>query len=318
MLKKTLRSPFLLLMLSSLLLLTGCFNSNSGGKSSQKIRFYFYDEHQNALVAEEKNIDVKPEMSNEKIMLTVLDTLSKGPQSSNQGARPIQFNIDQAILKERSAFINFTQDYNKLDTPTQIIQRAMLVYTLTELEFVDKIEFFANDLPLTNSNGDKIGPIERKDILISALNPKPPTSTQIITLYFPGSEGDLLYKEKREIRVNNNTPLEEYVIKELIKGPGPLTQGLKAPLPADTKVNAIKTQDGVCQVDLSYDLQMPQINSTIRENAVIYSIVNSLTEIAQVQKVIFLKDGKKQTEFTLPAHSGGIFERNEEIIAETP
>lgn len=314
--KKLLRSPFLLLILSCLLFFTGCFNSNSGGKSSQNITLYFYDEHQNILVTEEKNIDVKPEMSNEKIMLMVLETLSKGPQSSNQGARPIQFNIDQAILKERSAFINFTKDYNKLDTPTQIIQRAMLVYTLTELDFIDKIEFFADDLPLTNSSGDKIGPIERKDILVSALNPEPPTSSQIITLYFPGSDGELLYKEPRDIRINNSTPLENYVIEELIKGP--TLPGLMASLPADTKVNAIKTQDGVCQVDLSYDLQMSQINSTVRESAVIYSIVNSLTESAKIQKVIFLKDGKKQTEFTLPIHTGGIFERNEEIIAETP
>lgn len=316
MLKKLVRMPLLLMVLSCLLLVTGCFNGNSEGRSSQKVNLYFYDEHQNTLVIEERNIGIETGMSNEQIMLAVLDALSKGPQSNNQGARPIQFNIDQAILKERSAFINFTDAYNKLDIPTQIMQRAMLVYTLTELDFIDKIEFFAEDLPLVNSNGEKIEPVERKDILINALNPKPPTSSQTITLYFPGVEDNLLYKEQREIRVNNNTPIETYVMAELIKGP--LTQGLLASLPADTKVNDIKTQDGVCQVDLSYDLQVPQLSTLIHEEAVIYSIVNSLTDISKIQKVIFLKDGKKQTEFNLPIQSGGVFERNEEIIAPTP
>lgn len=311
--KKWIRMPLLLLSLSFLLLCVGCFNGNKAGGASEKVRLYFYDEHQGVLVMEERNIEVTQERSNEKFMLAVIDALSKGSQSGNQGARPIDFNIDQAILKERSAFINFTDDYNKLDTPIQIINRAMLVYTLTELEFIDKIEFFADDQPLVNSNGDKIGPIERKDILINALNPKPPTSSQIITLYFPGAQGDLLYKEQREIRVNNNTPIESYIIAELIKGPD--TQGLLAPLPADTKVNDIKTQDSVCQIDLSYDLQVPQMTNGLREDIVIYSIVDSLTEISKIQKVIFLKDGKKQTEFTLPIQTGGIFERNEAIIA---
>ena len=91
-----------------------------------------------------------------------------------------------------------------------------------------------------------------------------------------------------------------------------------APLPIDTKVNAIKTQDGVCQIDLSYDLQVPQLANGLREDIVIYSIVDSLTELSRIKKVIFLKDGKKQTEFTLPIHTGGIFERNEAIIAPTP
>ncbi|MBP3912769.1 MAG: GerMN domain-containing protein [Niameybacter sp.] len=313
---KWIRIPLLLLSLSFLLLGVGCFNGNSSGGDLEKVNLYFYDEHQNALVMEERKLEITADMSNESLMLTVIDALAKGPQASNQGARPINFNIDQAILKERSAFINFTKDYDKLDTPTQIIHRAMLVYTLTELEFIDKIEFFAGDQPLVNSNGEKIEPVERKDILISVLNPKPPTNSQIITLYFPGPQGDLLYKEPREIRVDNNTPLENYILAELIKGP--VTQGLVAPLPIDTKVNAIKTQDGVCQIDLSYDLQVPQLANGLREDIVIYSIVDSLTELSRIKKVIFLKDGKKQTEFTLPIHTGGIFERNEAIIAPTP
>ncbi|MEG0712783.1 MAG: GerMN domain-containing protein, partial [Niameybacter sp.] len=249
-------------------------------------------------------------------MLAVIEALSKGQQVNNQGTRPILFNIDYAILKENTASINFTDAYNTLDVPTQITHRAMLVYTLTELDFIDKVEFYANDMPLMNSNGDKMDVVERKDILINALNPKPPTSSQIITLYFPNLTDQLLHKEQREIRVNNNTPLENYVIAELIKGPN--IEGLLGILPADTKVNDIKTQDGVCQIDLSYDLQVPQVGNLIREDLIIYAMVNSLTEISKIQKVIFLKDGKKQTEFNLSSQSGGVFERNEELILQTP
>ena len=187
---------------------------------------------------------------------------------------------------------------------------------IQSLDFIDKVEFFVADLPLVNSKGDKIDAVERKDILINALNPKPPTSTQTITLYFPSLEDQKLHKELREIRVNNNTPVEEYVMAELIKGP--TTDGLVRILPADTKVSDIKTQDGVCQIDLSYDLQVTHTENLIDKNLIIYSIVNSLTDLSRIQKVLFLKEGKKQTEFNIATQSGGVFERNEAFILQNP
>lgn len=298
------------------LLVGGCFKKGNQNASSEKVKLYFYDEHKGALVMEERSIAVAKDISKEKMMLAVLDALSKGPEAGNQGIKPISFNIEQAILKENIAFINFDKSYNTLDVPTQIIQRAMLVYTLTELDFIDKVEFFVADLPLVNSKGDKIDAVERKDILINALNPKPPTSTQTITLYFPSLADQKLHKELREIRVNNNTPIEEYIMAELIKGP--TTEGLVRILPADTKVTDIKTQDGVCQIDLSYDLQVTHADNLIDKNLIIYSIVNSLTDISRIQKVLFLKEGKKQTEFNIATQSGGVFERNEEFILQNP
>ncbi|MEG0086589.1 MAG: GerMN domain-containing protein [Niameybacter sp.] len=314
--KKCIRLLQVSLLILCALLLSGCeFDWKQSG-NTEKFKLYFYDEHQSTLVVEERDLELPENASKEKRMLAVIEALSKGQQVNNQGTRPILFNIDYAILKENTASINFTDAYNTLDVPTQITHRAMLVYTLTELDFIDKVEFYANDMPLMNSNGDKMDVVERKDILINALNPKPPTSSQIITLYFPNLTDQLLHKEQREIRVNNNTPLENYVIAELIKGPN--IEGLLGILPADTKVNDIKTQDGVCQIDLSYDLQVPQVGNLIREDLIIYAMVNSLTEISKIQKVIFLKDGKKQTEFNLSSQSGGVFERNEELILQTP
>ena len=116
--------------------------------------------------------------------------------------------------------------------------------------------------------------------------------------------------------MNNNTPIEEYIMAELIKGP--TTEGLVRILPADTKVTDIKTQDGVCQIDLSYDLQVTHADNLIDKNLIIYSIVNSLTDISRIQKVLFLKEGKKQTEFNIATQSGGVFERNEEFILQNP
>ena len=53
---KWIRIPLLLLSLSFLLLGVGCFNGNSSGGDLEKVNLYFYDEHQNALVMEERKL----------------------------------------------------------------------------------------------------------------------------------------------------------------------------------------------------------------------------------------------------------------------
>lgn len=304
------------MIFGALTLLTGCDNLAKLGGTNDTVTVYFYNAQNNTLEGEVVGVNLEENAPSDNKMYAVLEALYAGPQVGKQAAKPIDYHIEEASLKENIAFITFDETYRALDVQTQIVNRASLVWSLTELDFIEGVEFFVGDEVLKTSTGNKVGKVTRKDILMTVLNPKPPTSTQTIKLYFAKAGDDKLYKEERKVSVNNNTPLEHYVIEELIKGP--TTEGLLPTLPPDTKVNDIKEQEQVCQVDLSYDLKTSQVTSPLQESLVLYSIVNSLTEISRIQKVLFLKDGNKQTEFAATITTGGIFERNEEIIADTP
>lgn len=299
----------LILLMSTIL--TACNMKDSINSQEDTLKLYFFDPNQNGWIIEEVKVQLDEKAPSESKIYAVIDALYKGPKTTNlQGSTSIDLKIKNISLKDQTAFINFSEEYDELEIDDQMMIRASLVYSLTELEFVTGIEFLKENQPLTNSKGEKIGEMTRSNILTGALDPTPPTDMQTIILYFTKPNSDKLYAEPRDIQVNENIPLEKYIMDELIKGPK--TEGLISPLPVGTKLNDIKTQESVSQVDLSYDKVMA---SPIGEQLLVYSIVNSLTEVPQIKKVSFLKDGKKQTDIVGTIDFNTLFERNEALIA---
>ncbi len=223
-------------------------------------------------------------------------------------------------INDRMVQIKFSNDYNNLATQERIGIRAAIVYSLTQLDFIDSVDFYIEDSPLTTSTGKVIGPISQANIKLNVLEPNPATTPYTLPLYFVNAEGKLV-KEERGVRVSDPTSVEKLLIEELIKGPN--SEGLSASLPSDMKVNDATTTNGVCQVDLSFDLKSKFFTSPEVKERMIYAIVNSLTEIPKlrtdipkIKKVAFLVDGKSDIEFTKEIDLRDTFERNEAYIGE--
>ena len=307
---KKLNIQVLLLILMTFFLVSCSQNSNDDIKGNT-VTVYFYNTTQEKLVAEsvvtEKNLQQATE---EEMIVAVINALSKGPLVA-----PVPINFQMPVkdfkIDDKVVSILFSNEYSKLSTSDQIVTRVSLLYSLTELDFVDGVMFYVGDSEIVNGSGEPIGVLNRRSILTGAIDPKPPTNIKLITLYFAKQNSDKLYKETREVHINDTTPLEKYIVEELIKGPR--SNDLIATIPKDTKID-VKTESGVCQVDFSAEIKSKQFSSTKSKELLLYSIVNSLTELDNIQKVIFLVDGKKQSEFTTDIDLSESFERNEEII----
>lgn len=305
--KLTLRVVMILLLIP--LILISC--NKKTPDSEDTITVYFCDITKGNLFSESVPIDLKAVSTNIEKIQFVISALRKGSQSTT-----IQTNMDMHIkevnLDDRLAYVLFDDKYTLLSLQEQMSIRASLVYSLTELSFIESVEFFVEGIPIMNSNREPIGPISRNDIVLSVLSPNPPTTTQIVTLYFTSSDRKRLIKEQRELQVNNSIPLERYIIDELIKGPN--QEGLLGTIPKETIVNDVNTKEGVCQVDLSFDLKSKHFTTPESKTFMIYSIVNSLTELSQIQKVAVLIDGKKEIEFSKDIDLSEFFERKEALI----
>jgi len=79
-------------------------------------------------------------------------------------------------------------------------------------------------------------------------------------------------------------------LEELIKV-DPSTPGATRVLPAETKINGISIKDGVATVDFSEEVLQANVGAT-GEALGIQSIVNTLTEFPEIEKVSFLVGGK--------------------------
>ena len=120
---------------------------------------------------------------------------------------------------------------------------------------------------------------ESSDIEIEQINSIQNTT---LTLYFSNLDGDGLVKEVREdVYYSSNISMEKLIMEQLLHGPK--TKDAKSAIPEGTKLVSVSVVDGVCYVSL--DEAFKNQDYKVNEAIVIYSIVDSLSELSTISKV---------------------------------
>ncbi len=139
-----------------------------------------------------------------------------------------------------------------------------------------------------------------------------------IHLYFSNAEGTKLKLEVRYIPLTDAKKsvnhLAGVIVKELIKGPE--DPNLKATIPKDTVLRStVKLNKGVATVDLTRDFVDKHPGGATAEKLTIFSLVNSLTELKDIEKVRFLIGGKQTANFKGNFQFDAPFPRNAPLIS---
>lgn len=114
--------------------------------------------------------------------------------------------------------------------------------------------------------------------------------TQIL-LYFLNNDKTKLEKEYRYVPLSSiKDNMLETIVKELIKGP--MTNDLTSVIPQDTKINSINQENNKVIIDLSSEFNTDSNEYDLQK---IYSIVNSLTEIKEIDEVEIKINGETLT-----------------------
>ena len=136
----------------------------------------------------------------------------------------------------------------------------------------------------------------------------------MLTLYFANKEGNGLVKEECEVHYSSNISLDKLVMTKLIEGPE--NSELQATLPSGTKIVMISVADGICYVNLDETFKNDQ-NNKIMEQIVLYSIVNSLTELPDVQKVQLSINGDSSGNLRFNYSLSELYERDDSLIVSS-
>lgn len=135
-----------------------------------------------------------------------------------------------------------------------------------------------------------------------------------LNLYFGNSKNDALIIEKRVI-VSSEEMEEKVIVEELIKGPR--NRMLNSYIPSTTKMISIHTIDGICYVNFSKDiLEYSWQNNNV--DMMIWSIVNSITEVEHIQAVQILVEGNKNDAFGKISILEKPIYRNEQLLHKDP
>jgi len=108
-----------------------------------------------------------------------------------------------------------------------------------------------------------------------------------IPIYFSDDQAQYMRGEYRTI--SNDDPVTN-AVNELLKGP--YSANLYALIPEGTKLLNAEIKNNVAYVDFSTDILEGATGGSILQRFIIYTIVNTLTEIDEVDAVQILIDGK--------------------------
>ena len=304
------------LLLFILILCLGC--QKEPMTPNNNLCIYFFDSTKNVLVEELLPEEIKELYSQQEQVEYIISRLKDNKSTL---LTPLQIGVQMPIENGTTSIdtnkqlvkINFTSEYNELTSQQKIGMRSSIVYSLTQLSFINGVEFYVEQIPLTMATGKKVEAMRASDINTKTLEPSPPTKSFVLNVYFKNNEGKLV-KEFHQITASNSSKEEKLVIEELIQGPK--NDELSETVPKDLKINTIDILNGVCQLDLSFDVKSKFFQNEEDKTLMIYAIVNSLTELTQIKKVIISIDGQDEIAFTSTINLPATFERSEEYIRQ--
>lgn len=118
----------------------------------------------------------------------------------------------------------------------------------------------------------------------------------IISLYFKHTESNSLIAEAKCIDVKDlYTDPYTYLLNLLIIGPE--NEKLESAIPEGTKINSCTLKGNILYVDLSKEFIENAPAGIEEESMIIYSIVNTLTELNEVSGVKFLINSEENLAF---------------------
>lgn len=297
---------FILTMLLLLSSLTACGGNDNNAEDASMVDIYYINSKTLSLVSEEYEL-IGTEVSDQ--IYELLHMIKKAPENLlYKSVLPDKITYSYTVNDDNSLTINFDTLYEELKGVEEVLCRAAIVKTLTQIDGVEFIQFNVNGNSLV-IDGDVVRTLTAEDFIdITDTN-----TNYRVKLFFANEEGNALIEFDTDINYTGNSSLEELTIEKLINGPTKL--GMQNAIPEGTVLLNVSKNDGICTVDFNEKFleKLPDIE----EEIVIYSVVNTLVELPDINKVQFTINSQVKEIFWDDLAIDGLFERNLNLIEET-
>lgn len=296
-----------LLFVFCILFLCGCRKTGEeSGK--QKIEVYYLNKEETKISSETYTLQSES-LGNQ--IEELLHVMAQAPDTAeNKAVISSAITILDAVIEEGQLILTVDEGYRNLEPTTEVLTRAALVRTLTQLKGIDYISMQIREEPLTDLSGNPIGIMEAAMFVDNAGDEINAYEKVRLTLYYTEETGTKLVEATKTVVYNTNISLEKLVMEQLIAGPG--KGELYPTIHPETKINNVTIKDGICYVNLNENFLTQVTNAT--SEVTIYSIVNSLIELPNVNKVQISINGDTEGTYRESIPFSTIFERNLELM----
>ncbi len=267
----------LILILSMLVTFTACDKKHSSSKS-EGISIYYVDKSGVSLNTEK----YKPKNDNiNELIFELMDRLSEnGKEKGNVSPIPEGVIVNGFNLIDGMITVDFNEAYNNMDNQREVLCRAAVVLTLTQIASVEYISFTVEDEPYQKEAHVPIGAMDAS-CFVSGLGEANAYAKSDFILYYANEDGTALKEYNLEEANYSGYTKEEFIVRKLIEGPQ--KEGYTATMSSEVGLNSIITTNNICYVDFPENFLSEQ--SKVANELVIYSIVNSLSELNDIHRV---------------------------------
>lgn len=300
-------SKLLVVLFTLCLGLLGCEKQQAEDESLDSYKIYYLNTAGTKMVSQDYQTDTTDV---ELLIQELMEQFLKVPDNLDaQVALSTKVAYENYRKQDMVLYLYFDNNYASMKLDQEILCRAALTKTLTQIVGVDYISIYTGEQPIVDSFGSPVGILSGNDFVES--NKDVNTFKRLtITLYFTDTTGEFLYPETREVMQSTNTSTESVILEELIAGPEQL--GLLPVLDPSTKLINISINENVCYLNFNETFLTNTLE--VKSYIPIYAIVNSLSESALINKVQITVNGSKDVIFRETISLDTLFERNLDYI----
>lgn len=297
-----------MLLLSVVIILSGCSNKPGSNEEGNSPVIYYISEESSNLVAEKADLPNTTKKGQLKFMINKLINPPEGKISPLCDGT----TLNSVSIDGETAIVDFSDGFSNIDDLKYALSPAAVAKTLCSLDYINAVQILVDGESALAADGTPLGIIYESDLVVNKDEPSSLKKTTLV-LYFSDEDAEFLVPERRTVEIAQGNTVEKAVIDELLKGPS--KDDKFSTIPPESKLLSIETKDSVCFVNFSKEFVDKHSGGTTSERLTVYSIVNSLTELGTIDKVQFLIEGKKREEFIHMVFNEPIV-RNKTIIKE--
>lgn len=265
----------LCLLLGILPVLGGCEKK----KDPSAFQVFYVSKEQDGLVAKEYELQGTDLESDIKELIQTMSSETDSVDYLN----PIPKNVSllDCSVTDETAYVDFSQEYEKMDSVSEVLCRSAVTKTLLQLDGITGVSFRVEGKDLKDHNGNAIGVMVSDSFVDNPGEEIQNIQETEINLYFASTDGKSLVKEVQKVYYSSNMSVEKLVLERLLKAPK--SENAQCAIPKGTQLINVSVMDGICLVNLDQGFLNYDFN--ISEDVVIYSIVDSLTDLPNIDTV---------------------------------
>lgn len=300
-------------LFSALMLFAFCQLAGCGGQQEEKTgktyNIYYVNNEETKVFSNPYQTATK---DSEKLLEEFLAQLGTMPSKMEYKAPLAEnFKLLDYTLENGQLTLDFDENYRNMDGIKEVLVRAAMVRTLSQIGDVSYIYFTVQKEPLIDNGGTAVGAMSADMFIDNAGNEINTYEKVNLRLYFANEDGDMLVEEnQRNIEYSSNISLEKLVVEKLIEGP--VSEGDYPTINPETKVISVTVADGICYVNLNEAFLTQPYNVT--SDVTLYSITNSLVELSNVNKVQISINGETSLLYKESVSLTNLFERNLDLL----